>query len=938
MFARPLAATWIAALLASAPLGAQTLAQLKDAYVDQGFGMFLHFNMGTFTGEEWASPSLAVNTFNPVGLDTDQWAAAATSAGMEYAVLTTKHHDGLALWNTSQSTYDVASTSWHAAEVTAGRNGDIVKRFADSFRAEGINVCLYYSIWDRSNGIDGTLSGTAATAYVKAELTELLTNYGFITCIWTDGWGWQGGYNYVDYAEVYAHIKTLSPNTLLVENNHAEGDGDIRTWEQALPTPGYSFPSETSATIRADNKWFFSPGADNLKSVGNVLGQRFTSNDRSATFLLDVTPNQSGQIPASQVAALAQIGAAGSASPVNWGPAFEIASAADLDLSGANIVAFNGGNSAATIGSTPFAAFTSPNFGALTAQPAGQLSSSTAPINSWAGDFGVYNVATGNADLDTLLDTHIYTNASVDMTTTLTGLQTGQWYRVQIIAPADSRTGTRDATIIMDGKRLIHRSADLNGDTVRHVSSSIGTFQATGSNLNIVTTGTSGGGWSAMIVSEISDPTGDPELLGASVNSITASNALALATLAGSAADVTLFWDTSDQGTGTWASSAPLGSQVTGPVTGTLTGLLPDTRYFYRFYAANTAADPDTTAWSAAGSSFASGLAGKAVTGVQATGTSKTAIVLTWTDNFTTETGFLIQRSPGGGGSVTNVATLTANSATFTDTGLVPGTTYDYQISALNGAGASDPSDTASASTLPPAPGIAVQSWFRMGDDGQGSNNRPADSSGNGRNFTGSINTATITATGGGYANDAFYSFNGVNQGYYEIGYDAPENNVGIEVWARTSDLAQANHHLFGTGSNVNGLNIGFDATNGGWFGAIGGVSFVGSVGVGNYTAGAWIHLALVRDHGLSTFYINAVASGTNGIAPNNATAPHLAVNAGGSPGGYFGGDLAEARIFTFTSGSFSTSDLLFPAVPEPSTAVLKGLLAGIPLLRRRRG
>lgn len=241
------------------------------------------------------------------------------------------------------------------------------------------------------------------------------------------------------------------------------------------------------------------------------------------------------------------------------------------------------------------------------------------------------------------------------------------------------------------------------------------------------------------------------------------------------------------------------------------------------------------------------------------------------------------------------------------------------------------------AGNLPAFSAITVQAHFEMGDNGQGSGNRPIDSSGNGRNFTGNVNTATITLTGGGYDDDAYYTFNGSNQGYYDIGYDAPENNVGIEVWARTSDVAQTNHHLFGTGSNVNGLNIGYDAGGGrGWFGAVGGIAYAGTVGTANYTAGEWIHLAVVRDNGLTTFYVNGVASGTAASAPVNATQPHMAVNSGGPVGGYFGGDLAEARIFTFDTGGFSTSDLLFPAVPEPSTAML-ALLAGIPLLRRRR-
>ena len=178
-------------------------------------------------------------------------------------------------------------------------------------------------------------------------------------------------------------------------------------------------------------------------------------------------------------------------------------------------------------------------------------------------------------------------------------------------------------------------------------------------------------------------------------------------------------------------------------------------------------------------------------------------------------------------------------------------------------------------------------------------------------------------------SSDLYYTFNGVNQGYFGTGYDAPENNVGIEVWVRTSDVAQTNHHVFGTGSNVNGLNIGYDASgSAGWFGAIAGVTFVGTAGTSGYTSGEWIHLALVRDFGVTTFYVNGVASGTSTVSPFNATQPHLAINAGGAVGGYFGGDIAEARIFTFDPGQFNVSQLLYPGIvpSEPYDTWAAGL------------
>ena len=122
-----------------------------------------------------------------------------------------------------------------------------------------------------------------------------------------------------------------------------------------------------------------------------------------------------------------------------------------------------------------------------------------------------------------------------------------------------------------------------------------------------------------------------------------------------------------------------------------MTGLSSDTRYFYRFHAVNTAADPDTEAWSAAGTSFATALTGKAPTAPAATTFSKTEIDVEWTDIFATETGFIVERSPNGTDSWTQVTTTSANVDLFYDSGLLPGTTYYYRVLAENGAGISDP-------------------------------------------------------------------------------------------------------------------------------------------------------------------------------------------------------------------------------------------------------
>ncbi|KAI9018878.1 glycoside hydrolase superfamily [Hyaloraphidium curvatum] len=305
------------------------LEKLQKDYVERAFGSFLHFSVGTFTDEEWAKPKRTdvATIFNPAELDTDQWADAAASAGMKYSVLTTKHHDGFALWETdidALKPYSVLATEWHKKEKAAGRSGDIVKRYVESCRSRGIAPGFYFSIWDRT--LDLSLKKTTdkrwATDFVKAQLTELLTKYGEIACIWTDGWLWFDlkepgpvGYELVDYQEVYDHIKKLSPRTLLVENNHERNlqHSDIVGFERnviSMPPHSNQLPSEVCDTIRADNRWFYHPGDDDVKSVDFIVESLKACKERNTAYLLDLTPDRRGLIPESQVNRLKEVGKA----------------------------------------------------------------------------------------------------------------------------------------------------------------------------------------------------------------------------------------------------------------------------------------------------------------------------------------------------------------------------------------------------------------------------------------------------------------------------------------------------------------------------------------------------------------------------------------------------------------------------------------------------
>jgi alpha-L-fucosidase len=107
---------------------------LLQKLVDMRFGMFNHFNLGTFTDEEWAAPNQDPGIFAPPSVDTDQWADAALAAGMSYGVLTTKHHDGFALWPTKYGSQNVINSGYRRDVVHRERG---IGRLHQRFRPPG---------------------------------------------------------------------------------------------------------------------------------------------------------------------------------------------------------------------------------------------------------------------------------------------------------------------------------------------------------------------------------------------------------------------------------------------------------------------------------------------------------------------------------------------------------------------------------------------------------------------------------------------------------------------------------------------------------------------------------------------------------------------------------------------------------------------------------
>jgi alpha-L-fucosidase len=160
------------------------------AYQEMELIGFVHFTVNTFTDREWGFGDESPDIFVPSELDADQWAAVAAEAGMKELILTAKHHDGFTLWPSRYTEHSVSSSPWREGD------GDLVREFVDASRKRGLKVGLYLSPWDRNHAEYGQ---PAYLEYYRAQLRELLTEYGEITEFWVDGanggTGYYGGSN-----------------------------------------------------------------------------------------------------------------------------------------------------------------------------------------------------------------------------------------------------------------------------------------------------------------------------------------------------------------------------------------------------------------------------------------------------------------------------------------------------------------------------------------------------------------------------------------------------------------------------------------------------------------------------------------------------------------------------------------------------------------------
>ena len=237
-------------------------------FVHDRFGMFIHFGLYAMPARhEWIKTREKISeekyqkyfdNFNPDLLDAKDWARQAKAAGMKYAILTTKHHEGFCLFDSQYTDYKSTNTPY---------GKDIVREYVDAFRAEGIHIGFYYSLIDwhhpdfpidrlhprrddeNARELDIGRDMKKYNEYMRNQVTELLTNYGKIDILWFDfsyskpdpanpSKPWMQfdggkGKNEWEAEELIKTARSLQPEIII--DNRTEIEQDIHTPEQYQP-------------------------------------------------------------------------------------------------------------------------------------------------------------------------------------------------------------------------------------------------------------------------------------------------------------------------------------------------------------------------------------------------------------------------------------------------------------------------------------------------------------------------------------------------------------------------------------------------------------------------------------------------------------------------------------------------------------------------------
>jgi len=278
-------------------------------FLNWEMGAFFHFGIRTFFEghKDWDGKPMPLEGFNPTELNCESWIKTVCSAGLKYAVLVCKHHDGFANWPSKFSNYHVGLTPWQNGK------GDVVEEFVTACRKHDVKVGLYYSPAEAEYE---KLSPKEYDDYFINQISELLTNYGKIDYLWFDGCGSEG--HEYDKPRIIEAIRALQPNILIfnmwdpdtrwvgneggaagVANTNVVDSVDFSVLaieKEELTEPRF-LPTECDFMMRRRN-WFYSEyDVHTVKSVEELVGLYYYSVGCGSNFLVNISPDRRGLLP-----------------------------------------------------------------------------------------------------------------------------------------------------------------------------------------------------------------------------------------------------------------------------------------------------------------------------------------------------------------------------------------------------------------------------------------------------------------------------------------------------------------------------------------------------------------------------------------------------------------------------------------------------------------
>ena len=305
---------------------------MQDWFRNAKLGIFIHYGIYAVgdVSESWSFHNGNISYedymkqcegFTASKFDAKKWAELFQKAGAQYVVMTAKHHDGVALFDTGYSDLSVVK------KTPAAR--DLVKEYTAAMREAGLKVGLYYSLIDWSdpryrtvypegmkkedclNDIYGSPAGKEEDPekwqefleFNNHQLKELMSNYGTVDLLWFDG-DWERSAAQWKMPEFREYLHTLNPNVVL--NSRMQGYGDYETPEQGIPLYGPKGEWEFCTTI--NDSWGYRPSDNDYKSSGQIVRMFCDCITLGGRMLLDIGPKEDGTLDERQEKVLLDLG------------------------------------------------------------------------------------------------------------------------------------------------------------------------------------------------------------------------------------------------------------------------------------------------------------------------------------------------------------------------------------------------------------------------------------------------------------------------------------------------------------------------------------------------------------------------------------------------------------------------------------------------------